>query len=102
MPALAIPGRAQLAITLRPCFNGTTDDPTGKSVTRSVRWRSACPVPSGKISDFPKYQIIGIFSAVPSHREGRLAIVTDAGRDAVDAEVPITNGAEADGEVVWS
>jgi hypothetical protein len=34
--------------------------------------------------------------------EGRLAIVTDAGRDAVDAEVPITNGTDADGEVVWS
>jgi hypothetical protein len=34
--------------------------------------------------------------------EGRLAIVTDAGRDAVDADAPITNGTEADGEVVWS
>jgi hypothetical protein len=34
--------------------------------------------------------------------EGRLAIVTDAGRDAVDAEVPLTNGTEADGEVVWA
>jgi hypothetical protein len=29
----------------------------------------------------------------PVPHEGRLAIVTDAGRDAVDAEVPITNGA---------
>jgi hypothetical protein len=29
-------------------------------------------------------------------------IVTNAGRDAVDAKVPLTNGAEADGEVVWS
>jgi hypothetical protein len=29
-------------------------------------------------------------------------IVTNAGRDAVDAEAPITNGAEADGEDVWS
>jgi hypothetical protein len=38
----------------------------------------------------------------PVPLEGRLAIVTDAGRDAVDADVPITNGAEADGEVVWS
>jgi hypothetical protein len=38
----------------------------------------------------------------PVPLEGRLAIVTDAGRDAVDVEVPITNGAEADGEVVWS
>ena len=34
--------------------------------------------------------------------EGRLAIVTDAGRDAVDADAPITNGVEADGEDVWS
>ena len=40
------------------------------------------------------------FGLVPL--EGRLAIVTDAGRDAVDAEVPITNGTDADGEVVWS
>jgi hypothetical protein len=34
--------------------------------------------------------------------EGRFAIVTDAGRDAVDVMVPLTNGARADGEVVWS
>jgi hypothetical protein len=51
------------------------------------------------------------FSADPNHLhirrrpvppEGRLAIVTDAGRDAVDVDAPLTNGAEADGEVVWS
>jgi hypothetical protein len=29
-------------------------------------------------------------------------IVTNAGRDAVDADAPITNGAEADGKNVWS
>jgi hypothetical protein len=34
--------------------------------------------------------------------EGRVAIVTAAGWDAVDADAPITNGAKADGEVVWS
>ena len=34
--------------------------------------------------------------------EGRFAIVTDVRRDAVDADAPLTNGAEADGEVVWS
>ena len=38
----------------------------------------------------------------PVPLEGRFAIVTDAGRDAVDADAPLTNGAEADGEVVWS
>jgi hypothetical protein len=34
--------------------------------------------------------------------EGRHAIVMAAGRDAVDADAPITNGADADGEDVWS
>jgi hypothetical protein len=29
-------------------------------------------------------------------------IVTNAGRDAVDAEALLTNSANADGEVVWS
>jgi hypothetical protein len=33
--------------------------------------------------------------------EGR-AHVTNAGRDAVDVVAPLTNGADADGEVVWS
>ena len=33
---------------------------------------------------------------------GALAIATDVERDAVDADAPITNGADADGEVVWS
>jgi hypothetical protein len=59
----------------------------------------------------PRLQKYFLFTADPNHfiylrrpvsPEGRLAIVTDAGRDAVDVDVPITNGAEADGEVVWS
>ena len=59
----------------------------------------------------PLLQKYFLFTRDPNHRlihgrpvpyEGRLAIVTDAGRDAVDAKVPITNGADADGEVVWS
>jgi hypothetical protein len=38
----------------------------------------------------------------PSHpTRGRIAIVTNAGWDAVDAEVATTNVADADGEVVW-
>jgi hypothetical protein len=39
---------------------------------------------------------------IPSRSEGRFMIVTNVGRVAVDAEVPITNGADAYGEVVWS
>jgi len=34
--------------------------------------------------------------------KGRFAIVTNAGRNAVDAAALLTNGANADGEVVWS
>jgi hypothetical protein len=34
--------------------------------------------------------------------EGRIAIVTNAGLDAMDAEALLTNSADADGEVVWS
>jgi hypothetical protein len=42
------------------------------------------------------------YSTHPVPHEGRFAIVTDVRRDAVDADAPLTNGAEADGEVVWS
>jgi hypothetical protein len=45
-------------------------------------------------------QIKSITRAVSSH-VGALAIVTNAGRDAMDADVLLTNGTEADGEVVW-
>ena len=61
-----------------------------------------CPASSAKILRFPPDPNHRLIHAVPSHLEGRLAIVTDAGRDAVDVDVPITNGTEADGEDVWS
>jgi hypothetical protein len=48
--------------------------------------------PLQKYSDFPNTQISFITRPVLSHR-GRLEIVTDAGQDAVDAAVPLTNGA---------
>jgi hypothetical protein len=53
-----------------------------------------------KYSDFPKPQITFI-SPPSTPLEGRIAIVTDAGLDAVDAAALLTNGAHADGEVVW-
>jgi hypothetical protein len=69
--------------------------PTGKSV-------AGLSSPSRKnipLRDLPKSTL-----ELPPSRstEGRLAIVTDAGRDAVDAAVSLTNDAKADGEVVWS
>ena len=59
------------------------------------------------ISDLPKFPLTPdpnhqYTAFVPSRYEGRFAIVTSAGRDAVDADVPLTNGADAYGEVVWS
>jgi hypothetical protein len=84
-----------------PDLNGT-DDPTGKSVTRSAR----C---AARLSSLFQKNILIFRNSksvyIPSHpvpHEGRFAIVTDAGRGAVDVEAPITNGAEADGEGVWS
>ena len=77
-------------------------------------WFASLVAPDGQITDFLSSplcknisplrptQITSLIAAVPSHFEGRLAIVTDAGRDAVDVDAPITNGAEADGEDVWS
>ena len=55
-----------------------------------------------KYSDFPNSQISPyIHRLVPTRgalrgRHGRWV------RDAVDVEVPLTNGTDADGEVVWS
>jgi len=58
--------------------------------------------PFAKIFRFPR-RANHLYKFAPSRpTEGRLAIVTDAGRDAVDADALLTNGAEADGEVVWS
>jgi len=59
------------------------------------------------VSDFQKIfltptQIICILRASRSTKRGGSRSSRNAGRDAVDAEVPITNGTDAYGEVVWS
>ena len=56
---------------------------------------------SKKYSGFPKSQI-SLYPRPSTPLEGRIAIVTDAGLDAMDAAALLTNGANADGEVVWS
>jgi hypothetical protein len=55
-----------------------------------------------KYSAFAVGQITFTSSPRPAPTRGALAIVTNAGRDAMDADAPLTNGDEADGEVVWS
>jgi hypothetical protein len=73
--------------------------PTGKSVGLFVH-RSVQPLLQ-KYSDFPKTQI-GLYHPPSRSLEGRFAIVTNAGQDAVDAGGAKDEGADADGEVVWS
>ena len=94
-------------------FVGRRADTNGRRVIselRIVRLGRALPVLIWGICLAPFAKIF-LFSEDPNHftyygrlvpHEGRLAIVTDAERDAVDVEVPITNGADADGEDVWS
>jgi hypothetical protein len=56
------------------------------------RFNLICPVQSAreKFPALPASQITGL--SLPSHPlEGRIAIVTDAGWDAVDAEALLTN-----------
>jgi hypothetical protein len=75
------------------------DCPTGKSVRLSTFFLSS---PFCKnILIFRRRKSVYI-RGHPVPLEGRLAIVTDAGRDAVDADMSITNGTEADGKAVWS
>ena len=62
----------------------------------------ACPAPFAKIFLFFRNPNQFYIRDRPVPKEGRVAIVTAAGRDAVDAEAPITNGVEADGKDVWS
>ena len=59
-----------------------------------------CPVILLKIFLFPSDPNHRLIPRYPVPYEGRFAIVTNVERDAVDAEAPLTNGAQADGEVV--
>jgi hypothetical protein len=53
----------------------------------------ACPAPFAKTFPFSFAANRFISAAVSFHQKGRLAIVTNAGRDAVDADVLLTNSA---------
>ena len=61
-------------------------------LTRRANQQNPVQPPSQKYSDFPKTQIT-LYPRLSCPTEGRLEIVTDAGQDAVDADVPLTNGA---------
>jgi len=61
-------------------------------------------VSSPFLKNFSSFRFMQISFLVPPSTplEGRIAIVTNAGLDAMDAAALLTNSAKADGEVVWS
>jgi hypothetical protein len=65
-------------------------------------FQKSCQAPESKIFRFRGRANQCFESSRLARQEGRLAIVTNARRDAVDVDAPLTNGAEAYGEVVWS
>ena len=73
---------------------------TGR-LSRAVIW-GLSPVSFAKIFLFAAYPNHFHIHRHPTPLEGRIAIVTDAGRDAVDVGGALTRAPTADGEVVWS
>jgi len=70
--------------------------PTGKTPCAASTDLPALSSPSKKNILFFRNANQRYILSRPVPKEGRVAIVTAAGRDAVDADAPITNGAEAD------
>jgi hypothetical protein len=71
-------------------------------IVEATQSDSTCPTPAAKYFLFAPDPNHFTYCRRPVPSEGRLAIVTDAGRDAVDADGALTNALEADGEGVWS
>jgi hypothetical protein len=78
------------------------DGPAERIFVPDGQISESCPAPFAKIFRFAIYPNHFYIPRRLVPHEGRIAIVTDAGWDAVDADAPLTNGADADGEVVWS
>src|SRR5258708_23706187 len=91
-------------------MSGWMSGPSAKSAARKIEFVERFqvdlgrPVPREKIFLFSPDPTRIYIHCVPSHSEGRLAIVTNAGRDAVDAAVSgtrvLTNDAMP-GEAFW-
>jgi hypothetical protein len=73
--------------------------PTGRSF---LIFRNRVKPKNKKYFAFPERQIRGMTHAILSHQEGRSRSSRNAGQGAVDADAPVTNGADAYGEDVWS
>ena len=97
MSGIASPNLRRVAGTGKPFFVGALSVicPTGKSLNSlSSPSRKNIPLRAGPDSN--------LYPLRPVPLRGAARDVTDAGRDAVDADGRLTGEAEADGEVVWS
>ena len=63
---------------------------------------SVCPALARKIFAFRFSENCGLTLPVPHRHKGRIAIVTNVERNAVDAKMLETCSIDTDGEVVWS
>jgi hypothetical protein len=79
--------REALNPSWNPLPDGLFDVPDGQISEGAVQPRLQ------KYSDFPKTQITSISLTVPSLQEGRCATSRNAGRDAVDADRALDEGA---------
>ncbi|OIQ76835.1 hypothetical protein GALL_414760 [mine drainage metagenome] len=75
-------------------------NPSGKSPEQFIA-PSVQPLLE-KYSDFQKFQISPTYRRLVPTRGALRGRHERWVRDAVDVEVPLTNGTDADGEVVWS
>jgi hypothetical protein len=103
MPAGGVLPAARLVQDIRvKCVQGGVrkNDPTGKSPERFLD--TSVQSLLKKYSDFQKCQISPAYRRLVPTRGALRGRHERWVRDAVDVEVPLTNGTEADGEVVWS
>ena len=87
-------------LDLRCHCGGAADLPVGQ-ISLLCRFKLSSPICKNiSLRRVPKSNL---YPSPSRPTEGRLAIVTDAGRDAVDAEGAVRRTAlDVDGEVVWS
>jgi len=88
-------------------FAGHRDARSAQNARNRMRLKAKFSCPINAISGFQKKVLTAtpnqwLAASRPASTRGAYASSRNAGRDAMDAEVPLTSGAEADGEIVWS
>ena len=99
LAATASIARLALCVAAWSCAFPRQTDPTGQITSDFPK---SCQAQELKIFRFRRRANQGHINCHPVPPRGASAIVTNVGQGAVDADAPLTNGAEAYGEDVWS